>query len=231
MAPADVTQAMILNYLDVCPRTSFRGEIALLSAAYKLWMRKGRLSFNPCFGVRSDRAGSRRDRLLSDVEIDAIVAAAPERIAVAIELAYATGLRISDLCALRWSDIADGVRTIKTGARQSFERTPDLDAILDRARALQAKVGSMYILCARAGRQWTTDGLRRRWNAACAAACVQNAHFHDLRAKGGTDVDRDLGRDAAQKFLGHRHAQTTDVYLRDKRANVVRPLIRRKNAM
>ncbi len=91
MAPADVTQAMILNYLDVCPRTSFRGEIALLSAAYKLWMRKGRLSFNPCFGVRSDRAGSRRDRLLSDVEIDAIVAAAPERIAVAIELAYATG--------------------------------------------------------------------------------------------------------------------------------------------
>lgn len=228
MSPRDVTQAHILNYLDACPRTSFRGEVALLSAGYKLWMRRGRLDSNPCFGVRSDRPGSRRTRLLSDAEVDAIIRAAPERIAVAIELAYATGLRISDVCGLRWADVADSIRTQKTGARQAFERTPVLDAILDRARALQTRVGSLHVLCARAGRAWTPDGLRRHWDRACEVAGVADAHFHDLRAKGGTDVDREHGRDAAQRFLGHRHGQTTEVYLRDRRATVVRPLVRRK---
>lgn len=228
MAPKDVTQAHVMGYLDACPRKSFRGEIALLSAGYKLWIRKGRLTFNPCFGVRTERAKAKRTRLLSDAELDAIIAAAPERIAVIIELAYATGLRISDICALRWADVAESVRTRKTGQRQAFERTPELDALLARAKALQGRVASLYVFCARAGRQWQPGSLRDQWDKACAAAGVLDAHFHDLRAKGGTDVDREHGRDAAQRFLGHRNPQTTDVYLRDKRANVVRPLTRKR---
>lgn len=228
MAPADLTQAHVLNYLRTCPRTSFRGEIALLSAAYVLWMDRGRVEFNPCFGVRCKRKGSKRDRLLSDAEVQRILDKAPEKLAVAIELAYATGLRISDVCGLRWQDFADSVRTIKTGARQSYERTPELDALLARAKALQSKIASMYVLCARGGRQWKPDGLRRHWDKAVKAAKVEDAHFHDLRAKGATDMDRAEGQRAAQHFLGHKHAQTTEIYLRDKRATVVRPLVRKK---
>ena len=76
LSPADLTQADILEYLDRCPRMSFRGEIALLSSAYVGWMRDRRVTFNPCFGVRTDRRGSRRQRLLEHAELDAIIARA-----------------------------------------------------------------------------------------------------------------------------------------------------------
>lgn len=225
--PTELSQATIIKYLRRCPRKSARGEMALLSMAFTAWIEDGRLEFNPCFGVHiKGLPKSKRDRLLTETEIDAIIAKADERLAVAIELAWSTGLRISDLCALRWADfVPTGVETRKTGVRQAIEVTDALGAILDRARALQARVGSLYVLCDRRGRRVNDDTLRGQWQRACEAAGVANAQFRDLRASGGTEVDRRGGD--AQKFLGHRSRATTEVYLRDKRANVVRPLKRK----
>ncbi len=81
------------------------------------------------------------------------------------------------------------------------------------------------MLCDRRGRQVKTKTLRAHWDKACHAAGVQDAHFHDLRAAGGTEVDRRGGD--AQKFLGHRNRTTTEVYLRDRRVNVIKPLLRK----
>lgn len=225
--PEDITQADVLRYLKICPRTSFRGEIGLLSLAFAHWMDAGRLTFNPCFGVHCRRHGSKRTRLLLPAEIDAIIAATDERIAVAIELAYATGLRIGDLCRLRWADVAGVLETQKTGARAALAPSDALDAILARARAVQARVASLYVLCARAGRAWRPDGLRRHWIKACKAAGVADAHFHDLRAAAGTEVERRYGREAAREFLGHADIRTTMVYLRGLRVGTIRPLDRR----
>jgi integrase len=226
-APDAITQADVLRYLRLCPRMTFRNEIGLLSLAFVHWMDAGRLDFNPCFGVRIRRQGSKRSRLLAPAEIDAIVVAADERLAVAIELAYATGLRIGDLCALRWTDLTAGVQTAKTGARLAIEGSEVLTPILARARALQARVASLYVLCDRRGRRWLTGTLRDHWDRACAVANVDDAHFHDLRAAAATEVKRRFGQDAAQQFLGHRDARTTLVYLRGLEAGVLKPLARK----
>jgi len=183
--PLSIDQADVLHYLAECPRKSFRGEIGLLSQAFAVWMREGRLRFNPCFGVRCRREGSRRKRLLTGAELDAIIGKADERLAVAIELAYATGLRLGDLCRLRWPDIAGVVQTQKTGALQAYEATADLDALLARAKALQARVASLYVLCNRRGKPWLRGTLRDHWDRACKAAGVEDAHFHDIRACAG----------------------------------------------
>ena len=212
-------------HLRLVKRKNVRGEIGLLSLAYEAYMDEQRLTFNPCLGVRSRKPVSKRTRLLLDREIDAIIAKANERTAVAIELAYATGLRIGDLCRLRWSDFEDHVRTQKTGARQVFEVTDGLRTLLDRARALQARIASLYVLCDRGGAPLKKKTLWRHWVRACKAAGVVDAHFHDLRAAGATEMDRRGGD--AQKFLGHRTRQTTEVYLRDRRLNVVTPLKRK----
>lgn len=228
--PEKLTQADVLKYLNRCPRMSFRGEIAFLSLGYALWMDQGRLIFNPCFGVRCRRKGSKRTRLLTWAEIDRVLARADERLAVAIEIAIALGLRISDCCALRWRDVDEYLDTQKTGRRLAWERTDGLDAILARAKALQARVASLYVLCDRRGRPWKDDTLRDHWIAACKAAGVTDAHFHDLRAAAATEVEKRYGKEAARDFLGHKSVTTTETYLRDKRVNVVRPLARRSTS-
>lgn len=229
-APHTITQRDVVRYLRTCPRKSARGEIGLLSLAFVYWIEQDRLDSNPCFGVKIKLPTSKRNRLLSWGELDAIIRHASDRAAVAIELGFATGLRISDLCAVRWSDIEEIVDTQKTGARQSFVGTDELRAMLDRARGLQARIASMYVLCARGGRQWTTDALRRQWNAACKRAGVADAHFHDLRAVGATELDRTEGEAAAQTYLGHKSRETTRGYIRGRRPNVVTPLVRKRKA-
>jgi len=225
--PEIITQAEILGYLARCPRTSFRGEIAFLSQAYALWMLEGRLTFNPCFGVKIKRKGSKRTRLLTWGEVDRIVAKADERLAVAIELAVALGLRISDCCRLRWRDVDEYLDTQKTGSRIAWERSDGLDSLLSRCRALQARVGSLHVLCDRRGRPWKPGTLRDHWDAAVEAAGVADAHFHDLRAAAASEVKKRHGEEAAKEFLGHKSLATTQTYLRDREARLVRPLARK----
>lgn len=227
--PAAITQADVLRYLRLCPRLTFRNEVAFLSAGFALWMDRGLLDFNPCFGVKIRRPGAKRTRLLSDSEISAILDAAPERVAVAVELSYATGLRIGDICRLKWSDIGGSFVTQKTGSVARFEPSDVLDPILARARALQARVASLYVLCNSRGGQWRPDSLRDHWKAACRTAGVENARWHDLRAAAATAIERSFGTAAAQAFLTHRSMVTTQTYLRDRRATVIVPL-RRGNA-
>jgi len=227
MKPEHVTQGDVLTYLYDCPRMTFANEIGLLSMSYMYWMRTRGLVFNPCLGVKCDRDKSKRTRLITTGEIDAIVAKADERLAVAIELAYATGLRVGDLCRLRWQDL-DGFETRKTGERLGYETTDGFDALLARARALQARVGSLYVLCDAAGRPFTRKVIAHRWHKARTLAGVPDVQFRDLRAAGATEKDRTEGHAAAQKFLGHRNAATTDRYLRGKRTTVVTPLTRKQ---
>lgn len=225
-SPAELTQADIRKYLSDCSRTSFRGEIALLSSAYWRAMDQGRVTFNPCAGVKVKRKPPKRDRLLSPEEIDAIVAKADPPLAVAIELAYATGLRVSDICALRWGDLERGhVRTRKTGVRQRYEADDTLTPILARAKALQARIASLHVICGRGGKPLDKDAIDYLWRKACTAAQVEDARFHDLRAAAATAVEEAGGN--AQTFLGHSDAKTTRIYLRGRRVNTVKPLRRK----
>lgn len=226
--PGEVTQAHVLRYLQNCPRTSFRAEISVLSGAYARWMSDGRLTFNPCFGVTSKRARAKRDRLIVDPEIDLITETGGDRLTVAIDLAFATGLRISDLCGLRWTDFDGGhVKTRKTGVRQSFTVTDTLKAILDRCRALQARVASQYVLCTRRGKPYSRHMLSKLFRVTARKAGIIDVRFHDLRAAAGTEVERVAGEKAAQKFLGHTDARTTRGYLRAKRVNEITPAVRK----
>jgi integrase len=227
--PEELTQADIVQYLEECARSSFRGEISLLSAAYWRWIRQRKVAFNPCAGVRTTRKRSKRSRLLDEGELDQILEVADERITVAVELAFATGLRISDLCALRWSDFDTGghVKTRKTGARQAFQHTEGLDAVLARARALQARVASPFVLCDASGQPHTRNSLGRRFRLAAKKAGVADVQFRDLRAAAATARDQEEGETGAQAFLGHTDARTTRIYLRGRRVNTVRPVTRK----
>ena len=222
--PREVTQGDVAVYLDRCRRTSARGEISLLSSAYHQGMVRQLLVFNPCIGVRSNRPRSRRDRNITDAELAAIRAKAPPILQVAIDLAYITGLRQSDLLAARWDQFVEQgvIENAKTGFRQRFQVTDDLRHVLDAARALQGRVSSLHVLAGRAGQPLNRHTVGSWWRAACKTAGVVDAHWHDIRAKAGTDRDAEGGD--AQAFLGHADPRTTRGYLRGKKITAVQPL-------
>jgi integrase len=227
MAPAEISRADVLQYLDTCPRTSVRSEISLLRQALEREVRGGRLEHNPCVGAKPiEPIRSKRTRLLTDPEFAQIRDHAGALLRVAMELAYQTGLRVSDLCRLRWNDFDQGghVHTEKTGARMRYAITDDLAAVLEAARALSPRVATLTVLSERS-RPVNRHRIGDLWRAACAAAGVVDAQFRDIRAKSATDAD-ETGQDA-QKLLGHTTPATTRTYLRGRKITPVIPLRRR----
>jgi integrase len=165
-----------------------------------------------------------RDRYLTDEEYIAIRERAPEWLQIAMDLGYLTAARRSDLVALRWSNVGEALtmRQEKTSQRMSFTMTPDLAAILDRART--RRIVGLYVIANDKGRRISRGMLERAWREACAAAGVV-AQFRDIRAKAATDAKK--GGQDYQKLLGHANPAMSERYIKRREAVIAEP-VRRK---
>lgn len=225
-APDAVKPQHIAQYLDSHAHpTAANREIALLSSVYNEAMRWGLADHNPCRGIRRNKEKA-RDRYLEDSELQALRSAAPERIAAIIDLAYLTALRKSDLLALRLSDLHEDslrARVGKTSTEVRIAWSPALREAVERAKRLPRRVSSMYLLANSQGQPYTVSGFDTEWKKVVQRSGVQDAHFHDIRAKALTDVQREHGRDAAQALAAHLSGETTETYVRARDRRLVQP--------
>ena len=193
-------------------------QISLLSRMYSVAINEwGWLHINPCREVHRNKE-ARRDRYITDLEMDALKTAASDQMCCIIDLAYLTAARKSDLLKLMLKDIRpDGlhVRQQKTGKYQIFNWTPTLRALVARAKKLRRKHDSLYLFCTRTGAPHSTSGFNSMWRRLKIKADLLDLHFHDLRAKAVTDAKRAHGRDFAQALAGHASGEMTDAYVRD----------------
>lgn len=171
---------------------------------------------NPCIGIKRHRETA-RDRYITDAEFAAIRAQAVDWLIPIIDMCYLTAQRINDVLTIRLSDIsADGIsfQQQKTGNKLLVRMTPDIEQTIGAAKATKAKsrVASIYLFSARAGKAREYRTVRDKWDEACAAAGVADAHLHDLRAKGMTDTERQGNN--AQTLGGHTDRRTTQIYIR-----------------
>ena len=224
--PAGVDRMHLRRYLaSLGTRRLARATIARKAAAlrcYFAWsLRQGHIGSDPARSLRAPAGGGRLPRVLSGGEVSTLLdvpAATPiERRDVAVlELLYAAGLRVSELCGLDRGDIDLRGRTVTVlgkGAKQRRVPIHDTAVVALRAwlhdgrDAMDGPPEAAFVN--RRGARLGPRDVRRILDRRAAAPTHPHALRHTYATHlldGGADL-RDV-----QELLGHSSLATTQVY-------------------
>jgi integrase/recombinase XerC len=139
-----------------------------------------------------------------------------------LEMLYATGVRVSELCGLDRTDVDDGRRVVRVFGKGAKERSvpygvPAQRAIDEWLRAgrpvLAGKGGENALFLGLRGGRLQQTVVRRIVAAAAQAAGLPHTSPHDLRHSAATHL-LDGGADlrAVQDLLGHASLSSTQIY-------------------
>lgn len=203
---------------------SYNGYRSMMRELMRFSIEKGLRDDNPVEHIKT-LSTPPRTRYITDSELRRIKVFAlkpsgqrsrsGDMMVAAIDMAYLTGQRLGDLESLTWTQFTrDGItfETSKTGAKILVEWTPKLKAL--EQRLLKLKTNDILVFAQQDGQPLRKSSIARYWFNACKKAGVDNAHFHDVRAKAITDKEEREGLEAAQHMGGHTTQQQTSVYVR-----------------
>ncbi len=148
----------------------------------------GKIASNPCTGIKTLYSADRSEIIWTDAEIEQLKAACSIEVALAVDLAASTGLRLGDLLRLSWSHVAEEAIVITTG--KSRHKREVIIPLYDDLRAVLARVPrrATTVLTNSRCQPWKKDGFGTAINRAKIAAGIhdRNLHFHDLRGTAAT---------------------------------------------
>ncbi|WP_049755279.1 tyrosine-type recombinase/integrase [Acidimicrobium ferrooxidans] len=153
--------------------------------------------------------------------LDGLDARADARAMAILELAYATGLRASELCALDRSDLGPGDRwlVVRAGKGGRTRRVPIGEAARTALRAYLATRDddAPALLLGARGARLSPRGLQRLTRR------YLDVHPHQLRHAFATHL-LDHGADvrSIQELLGHARLATTEIYTHVSRETLTR---------
>lgn len=244
MQLSDIKPPHIAEYLDTSEfKIAANRQIQLLSAMYTKAIRWGWCDLNPTKGVERNEEKP-RDRYITDEELALMrIKADPELLCI-IDIGYATGLRISDIRNLRrkrpdreinearakkvdasFSYLEDDMlysEHIKTGARQYFYLNGFLLDAVNRAKAIERKISSPFLFCTRQGKPHSKSGFDSKWRRFRTRIGIPDVHFHDIRAKAGTDAKL-MGKNH-QALLGHTDVSQSEKYVKTRMIDEIEPM-------
>lgn len=231
-----MTPAHVKDYLKWRGKTSLVGanrEKALLSHIFNIAREDGLVNCpNPCQGIKGHKEKG-RDIYVEDAQYKALSKAAGGYLEDAMDLAYLTGQRPSDVITISVKDIKEGaiwVEQGKTKKKVRIQLKGQLKEIIDRL--VSHKSTHAQLLSNTLGDPVTLRALQAAFARARKKVAQDNPdiadeirkiHFRDLRAKAATDTNTLRGRDAAQKQLGHSTPDMTDDYIRNRIGELVEP--------
>lgn len=210
-------------------------KVSCLRSLYRYLQRQGWVTHNPAAQLKSPRLGRRLPRFLT-VDAAAQVMDAPEAVAkpesfqlrdaLILELLYGSGLRVSELCGLDWSDFDRASNRVRVRGKGNKERLVPVGELCARALDRYAEVSgqlvhprtktqeSRALLFNRHGGRLTPRSVQRLVRQyGILGAGRGDLHPHALRhscathmLEGGADLR------AIQEFLGHASLSTTQRY-------------------
>jgi len=227
----------IRRYLETLARSGLSARTAArqLSAIrqfHRFLFAEGVRGDDPCQTIDSPRQGRSLPKLLSEDDVEALMAAARvetdadgTRLVALVETLYATGLRVSELVSLPLAAVRRDPRWLTVTGKGGRERivplsVPARDAIAgylaERDRFLKPGAASPYLFPSRAGAgHLTRQRFGQMLKALALAAGLDPAKVspHVMRHAFATHL-LSHGADlrSVQKMLGHADISTTQIY-------------------
>jgi integrase len=146
----------------------------------------GKLSGNPCEGIKTLYRVDRSEVIWIASDIDRLKQTCSPEVAYAVDLAAHTGLRLGDIVRLSWSHIGADEIVIATG-KSRLRRSAHIP-LYDDLRDVLARIPkrATTVLTHSRNRPWAAKGLGDAFSKAKNAAGFADLHFHDLRGTAAT---------------------------------------------
>ncbi len=226
--PQDVDARLLRQYLAWLysrglSRASIARKLAAIRSCLGFLTRRGRLRKNPAREVGTPRLPKRLVAFLPVDETHAILdgprptAAGPKRDLAVLELLYATGARVAELCGLNLSDLDRSQGTVRVLGKGRKERIIPVGeaalSALDAYLAVRGDTDGPLFQNHRGGRLTPRSVHRIVKAAARAAGLTRRVSPHTLRHTFATHM-LDAGADLRliQELLGHSRLSTTQRY-------------------
>ena len=225
----EVTPQVVAKYRDKRSQTATvraNREMALLSTVWNYAREWGYTEKeNPCRGVRKNKEKP-RDFYADDQTWSAVYNQGCQELKDAMDLAYLTGQRPTDVLGLRFVDVYDDVLQLqqnKTTKKLNILLINDqgepnqLGQVINRILASGRQEMSPFMICNTVGGPLTTQTLRKRFNKAKEKAKeaaagdvdlidkISRFQFRDIRPKAASE----LPLEHASALLGHTKEQIT----------------------
>lgn len=222
----------IRKYLDWRKTIRANREKALFSHIWNKAREWGYTDLqNPCSGVKGFKETGRKNVYIEDSMFDAVYKKASQPLRDAMDLAYLTGQRPSDVLKMTEHDIQDKSITVtqnKTGAKLRISIEGELAVLLQRITKRKSgyKIRGLALIVDDNGQRITLRTLQGHFFRAREAAGIKQDQFQfrDLRAKAGTDKAESSGDiRQAQKQLGHSSVTMTEHYVRGRKGDKTTP--------
>ncbi len=212
-------------------RRSIARRISALRSFYRYLVRENCLAVNPFLGIRTPKLEKKLPKFLSFPQVDALLALPGaddlgRRDAVALELLYGTGCRVSELAGLVLERVDTGNRFVLLYGKGAKERIVPIGRqaarLIDsyrqgpRQRLLAAarQPNCDRLLLNHRGGPLTDRSIRRivdRYITALSDS--QHISPHTLRHTFATHMlERGADLRAVQELLGHANLSTTQIY-------------------
>ena len=202
---------------------SIQRRLSACRSFYAWLLKHGRIAANPAAAIRAPKAPRKLPQVLDPDEAKALVEVPTDaplglRDRALLELFYSSGLRLSELCALRWRDLAlaDGLVTV-TGKGRKTRVVPVGSHARDALQAWREEskpAADAPVFPGRAGAPINPRTVQLRLRAlAMQQGLFKRVHPHLLRHSFASHVLESSGDlRGVQELLGHADIATTQIY-------------------
>ena len=202
---------------------SLQRRLSACRSFYRWLLRHGRIAANPAQPIRAPKAPRKLPQVLDPDEAKALVEVPTDvplglRDRALLELFYSSGLRLSELCALRWRDLDLGVGLVTVLGKGSKQRSVPVGSFARTALGewksdQKPQADDAFVFPGRNGPLTSRAVQLRLRTLAQRQGLFKNVHPHLLRHSFASHVLESSGDlRGVQELLGHADISTTQIY-------------------